>query len=87
MSKIAEQKAIEAGFYTDPFDRAEYTANNVRQTYIDGYDQCLNDVKEFLYGRFYIHPHDCHVVQYVSDKPLNGIDDLVEELEKFNNEL
>ena len=83
MSKIAERKATEAGFHIDPFGRAEYTANNVRQTYIDGYDQCLNDFKEFLYGRFCIHPHDCHVVQYVSDKPLNDIDDLAEEFEKY----
>lgn len=83
MSKIAERKATEAGFYTDPFGRAEYTANNVRQAYIDGYDQCLNDIKEFFYGRFYIHPHDCHVVQYVSDKPLDNIDDLIGEFEKY----
>lgn len=67
--------------------RKKFAGERDQNIYNAGYDQAMQDVKEFLYGRFYIHPHDCHVVQYVSDQPLNSIDDLVEEFEKFNNEL
>lgn len=37
---------------------------------------------EWVNSEFYIHPHDCHVVQYVSDKPLEDIDDLVSVFRK-----
>lgn len=59
----------------------------MRKKFAGERDQAMQDVKKFLYERFCIHPHDCHVVQYVSDEPLDSIDDLVEELEKFNNGL
>lgn len=81
MSKIAKQKALEAY----PIESHEFHDDfwKERNCYVKGYDQALQDVKEFLYGRFYIHPHDCHVVQYVSEKPLDDIDDLIEEFEKY----
>ena len=41
-------------------------------------EEILHKVAEWFNDCFYIHPHDCHVVQYVSDKPLEDIDDFVE---------
>lgn len=95
MSKIAEQKALEAypikryriyyglpridgeGPFTDDVNIPQ------RNAYIKGYDQAMKDflekAEEFFYEQFNIHPHDCHVVQYVSDTPLEDIDGFVEQ--------
>lgn len=86
MSKIAEKKALEAypkapsPYYDDHIlDRNV----NCRVGYIKGYDQAMQDIKEFFYDRFNIHPHDCHVIQYVSDTPLETIDDFIEQLKNY----
>lgn len=49
------------------------------RAYKNGYDQAMQDIEEFFQEHFYIHPHDCHVVQYVSDTPLEDIDGFVEQ--------
>lgn len=53
----------------------------------EGYDQAMQDffekAEEFFYEQFNIHPHDCHVVQYVSDTPLENIDDFVEQFKNY----
>ena len=82
MSKIAEQKAFEEypKSYVD-----ENTGS--REGYIKGYDQAMQDflekAEEFFNEQFYIHPHDCHVAQYVSDTPLEDIDDFVEQFKNY----
>ncbi len=47
MSK-AEQSAQCSGYGTDPLNRAEYTANEVRNAFIDGYQQAEKDVAELF---------------------------------------
>ena len=78
MSKISEQKALEA-----------YPDHPVwKVLYQEGYDQAMQDIKEFIYDKFNIHPHDCHFVQYDSDTPLKSMDDFVKQIEKYiENEL
>ena len=41
MSKIAEQKIKELGYFKDPLNRAEYTANEVFDACVECYDQAL----------------------------------------------
>lgn len=57
-----------------------------RKIWEDAYRQALKDVtenaEEFFQEYFYIHPHDSCVVQYVSDKPLDSIDDFVKQFKK-----
>ena len=47
MSK-AEDRAKYLGYGTDPLNRAEYTANEVREAFIDGYNQAMEDVIEWI---------------------------------------
>ena len=89
MSKVAEQKALEAypiAIIPDD-DTMGFTSSDrnevIRFGYIKGYDQALQDIKEFIYDKFNIHPHDCHVVQYVSDTPLEDIDGFVEQFKNY----
>ena len=44
MSK-AEDRARDSGYGTDPFNRAEYTANEVRGAFIEGYQQAEEDLE------------------------------------------
>ncbi len=44
MSK-AEERAQNSGYGTDPLNRAEYTANEVRDAFIDGYQQAEQDME------------------------------------------
>ena len=44
MSK-AEERAQNSGYGTDPLNRAEYTANEVRDAFIDGYEQAEQDLE------------------------------------------
>ena len=46
--------------------------------------QILERMCDWCNDEFYVHPHDSHVIQYVSDKPMNDIDDFVEE---FKNKI
>lgn len=90
MSKISEQKALEAypewsNYYK--FEGNIDTNENKRIGYQKGYDQAMQDffekAEEFFCEQFNIHPHDCHVVQYVSDTPLEDIDDFVEQFKNY----
>ena len=88
MSKIAEQKALEAypmnSEYIDLDDIGSFDESIPhREGYIKGYDQAMQDIEEFFYDRFNIHPHDCHVVQYVSDTPLEDIDGFIEQIKNY----
>jgi hypothetical protein len=47
--------------------------------------QMFDKFNEWCQEELYIHPHDCHVVQYVSDKALEDVDDFVEEFKKTIN--
>lgn len=89
MSKISEQKALEAypiDIIPDD-DTMGFTSSDrnevIRLGYIKGYDQAMNDIQEFIYDKFNIHPHDCHVVQYDSDTPLESMDDFVKQIESY----
>ena len=73
MTKLAEQKALEA--YPEHGGK--------RECYIKGYDKAMQDFEEWLQDCFYIHPHDSHVVHYESDKPLDSIDDLIEQFKNY----
>lgn len=42
----------------------------------------IEKAEEFFQEYFYVHPHDCCVVQYVSEKPLDSIDDFVKQFKK-----
>lgn len=44
--------------------------------------QMIDKFNEWCQEEFYIHPHDCNVVQYVSDKQLESIDDFIEEFKE-----
>ena len=84
MSKIAEKKALEA--YPILFsERNGYdnTFKDRRESYIKGYDQAMQDIKEFIYDKFNIHPHDCHVIQYDSNTPLESMDDFIKQIESY----
>jgi hypothetical protein len=81
MSKISETKALEA--YPICNDMTDFQRQYERYDYLKGYDQAMKDIKEFIYDKFNIHPHDCHVVQYESDKPLEDLDDFVEQFETY----
>jgi hypothetical protein len=91
MSKIAEEKALEA--YHLPKEEpssliSQETFNSAKRTgYIKGFDQAfkyfMDKAEEFFYEQFNIHPHDCHVVQYVSDTPLEDIDGFVEQFKNY----
>lgn len=43
MEDKAKQRAKYLGYGTDPLNRAEYTANEVREAFIDGYNQAEKD--------------------------------------------
>jgi hypothetical protein len=91
--KTAEEKALEE--YPLPKEETESTSfinqetfNSAKRTgYIVGYNQAFQDflekAEEFFYEQFNIHPHDCHVVQYVSDTPLEDIDGFVEQFKNY----
>lgn len=40
----AEDRARDLGYGTDPLNRAEYTANEVRDAFIEGYEQAEKDL-------------------------------------------
>ena len=89
MSKISEQKALEVypiAYYRNGGGIDDANASD-RAVYEEGYDQALQDflekAEEFFYDRFNIHPHDCHVVQYVSDTPLVDIDGFIEQIKNY----
>lgn len=46
----------------------------------------MDKLEGFFYENFYLHPHDCHVVQYESDTPLESEDDFVEQIRKYVDE-
>lgn len=91
MSNIAKQKALEA--YPDKYIHLPFGINIAdindfkRESYAKGYNQAYQDflekAEEFIYEQFNIHQHDCHVVQYVSDTPLEDIDDFVEQFKNY----
>jgi hypothetical protein len=43
----------------------------------------MKDIQEFIYDKFNIHPHDCHVIQYVLDTPLENMDDFIKQIENY----
>lgn len=69
--------------YSTEFINHETLNSSKREGYIKGYDQAVQDIKEFIYDKFNIHPHDCHVVQYVSDTSLENIDDFIKQIENY----
>lgn len=91
MKEISEQKALEAYPKETYYDRdvCDYVDVNAtrRDGYIKGYDQAFQDfldkAEEFFYEQFNIHPHDCHVVQYVSDTPLENMDDFIKQFKNY----
>ena len=42
----------------------------------------IDKVVEWFYTYFYVHPHDCHVVQYDSDEAFEDMDGFVEQFKK-----
>ena len=46
MSKIAEKKVIELGHFKDPFNREEFTANDIFDACVECYDQAMQDFLE-----------------------------------------
>jgi len=54
MSKI-EEMATELGYHTDTFNRAEFTANEVRQACIDGANAVLREIDK-LVSKFDTYP-------------------------------
>lgn len=46
MSKIAEKKAFELGHFKDPFNREEFTANDIFDACVECYDQAMQDFLE-----------------------------------------
>lgn len=84
MSKIAEKRTNEI---IGEFHDGDYTDHSRHNTqcvaFKQGYDQAFQDFKEFIYDKFNIHPHDCHVVQYDSDTPLESMDDFVKQIENY----
>jgi hypothetical protein len=88
MSKIAEQKALEAYPIKEEWVGNQYGGlediNSLsREKYQEGYDQAMQDIKEFIYDKFNIHPHDCHVIQYDSDTPIESMDDFIKQIENY----
>lgn len=43
----------------------------------------LEKAEEFFNEQLNIHPHDCHVIQYVSDTSLEDIDDFVKQFKNY----
>ena len=66
---IAVLKAYMAG--------AQWADEHPKEGFID-----INKIYEWFYTYFYVHPHDCHVVQYDSDEPFEDMDDFVEQFRK-----
>ncbi len=46
MSKIAENRVHELGYFKDPLDRQEFTANDVFDCGVECYDQAMQDLLE-----------------------------------------
>jgi hypothetical protein len=46
MSKIAEKRVKELGYFKDPLNRAEYTANDLFNACVECYDQAMQDFLE-----------------------------------------
>ncbi len=57
MSK-AEKRASEWGYTTDPFNRAEYTADDVKEAFIRGYEEAEKDVTDKACGWLKTHIND-----------------------------
>lgn len=47
----AEERAQYLGYGTGPLNRTEYTANEVRDAFIDGYKDAITEAVEWLYQR------------------------------------
>jgi hypothetical protein len=43
MSKIAEKRVNELGYFKDPFNREEFTANDIFYCGVECYDQAMQD--------------------------------------------
>lgn len=88
IQKKAEKEFPFRGIPGSPEIEAYYNAAQLkcREIWEDAYRKAIKDVmekaEEFFQEYFYIHPHDCCVVQYVSDKPLDSIDDFVKQFRK-----
>lgn len=46
MSKIAEKRVRELGYFKDPFNRPEFTANDIFDCGVECYDQAMQDLLE-----------------------------------------
>lgn len=68
-------------------DRLQYLSDELGYAYACGCKKTMQDfmekAEEFFYEQFNIHSHDCHVVQYVSDTPLEDIDGFVEQFKNY----
>lgn len=51
----AEQRATELGYHNDPWNRVEYTANDIKQACIEGYQQAEKDFELTWEGMMLIH--------------------------------
>lgn len=71
MSKIAEKKAKELGYSTDPLNRDEYTANDVFYAAVECYDEAIQDFLEkaemYLKTRVYYNMHPNNVTTAIQE--------------------
>lgn len=58
MSKIAEKRVRELGHFKDPFNREEFTANDIFDCSVECYDQALQDflkkAEKFFKNELYV---------------------------------
>lgn len=80
MSK-AEERAQYSGYGTDPLNRAEYTANEVRDAFIDGYQQAEKDLELTWEDMLLLADIEQDVFNH-SDSPLKGVQAAYEEVLK-----
>lgn len=63
----AEERAQYLGYGTDPLNRAEYTANEVRDAFIDGYKDAITEAVEWLYQRQVVDLEVSDIDKFVND--------------------
>lgn len=63
----AEKRAQYLGYGTDPLNRAEYTANEVRDAFIDGYKDAITEAVEWLYQRQAVDLEVSDIEKFVKD--------------------
>lgn len=63
----AEERAKYLGYGTDPLNRAEYTANEVRDAFIDGYKDAITEAVEWLYQRQAVDLEVSDIEKFVKD--------------------